>query len=106
MSGVEYFSAVFLGTIASRLLDPLAWIMIVAMIVCGYLRTPSLIAIPAGGVVASIVNVAIVWTWWRQIGVAWQSRIGWMVVSYLVIAAIAYGIGRLAVRMFGAKPTT
>jgi hypothetical protein len=103
--GIDYWSAVLVGTIAGRLFDPLAWVLILAMLASGYLRVPSWWVIPAGALVATAINVGALWSWWRQIGVSGPGRVVWTLVSLLIIAAFAYGIGRLTAGLFsGERP--
>jgi hypothetical protein len=98
---VFFYSAVVSWVVVGKLYDPISWVLVGAMWLVGHFRAP-IWWIVVGAAVATAVNVATVWTWWAELGYAdqWPSKSSRLLVGFLVISAIVYGIGRLTANVF------
>ena len=86
----------FAALLTAKLYDPITLVLILVMIAAGAKRWPAWSVLPAA-IITTLVNVALVYSWWVQIGVADQvlSRSLWLLTAHLTLGGTAYGIGRL-----------
>ena len=102
---IDYVLAATLGTFLAKMTDPLVWaVLFPIMLAYGFSRQ-HWAGIFGAAAIVTVINVAMLWSWW-QIGAAagsWPWRTLLIFVALAVISAIAYWLGRLLARAFGAK---
>jgi len=105
---------VWLATsVAAKYDKPLAWLAIAGMLIAGHLRRPGWWVVPFWALSVTAIHVAMLWSWWAQIDQlhgmhtppdirstigGWERRSIEAVWPFLVISAVAYGVGRLTAR--------
>jgi hypothetical protein len=100
MNTAAFFAVWPAGSLVGKLSDPLSWVLVGAVFFAGATARPAWWPV-AGAVVATIVNVALVYSWWLEIGVANQAvtRSALLLTLFLIISVAAYLFGRLVHRL-------
>ena len=82
----------------AKLHDPLGWVVLIFALVLGHNRhalwTPLMLS-----AVATVVNVAMVWSWWQQLGVPWQPHTIRVAIAFTLLAYTVFAIGRLIFKL-------
>ncbi|WP_439541978.1 hypothetical protein [Hyphomicrobium sp.] len=94
--GVVPYIAWLSGMAHARATDPVGVVLIVIAFILG-LRRSGIWTAFVGASFATLLTLVFVYSWWTKIGVAhkWPSNTLWMLVSFLLVAAPAYGAGRI-----------
>ena len=87
--------AILAGSIYGKLHDPFAWLFIAFAVFFGLSRmkvwTPLALSFAA-----TAVNVALVYSWWVEVGLGWRNHaVLRILLVYLILNYTAYAIGRL-----------
>jgi hypothetical protein len=99
---ITFYSVTLAGSIAGHRNDPLAWLLVIAAVSLGLGRLGVWLALIAA-VIGTAIDVAVVWSWWREIGIVnrWISNTFWIFIVYVVVSAVAYTIGRVVGSVVG-----
>ncbi len=86
-----------LGSVLGKLYDPLAWLVVVASLLAGALihswTRGALAAVAIAGA-ATVLNVALAWSWWTQLGGPIGPRIGAVSQAIFIIALASWAFAR------------
>ena len=91
--------AILAGRIAGSLTDPINWALMGLVFFASIGIQRAFLTSAAITAIATVAHIAGMWTWWSKIGVA-NSTTVWSVISTkIVLALMAYGLGRIAKRL-------
>ncbi len=106
MNDLMMWTAVLAGTIAGKLADPIAWIAILVGVLLGF-HGKKVWSVLALAMLATGVNLAMVFPWWKQVGIAhqWPRRVSLILISFAILGAVAYVVGILGRRLTYSRAT-
>jgi hypothetical protein len=89
------------GVISGGLLDPVVWVfLILPLLICGFYRFAGWWLVPVASLIFASIQTALVWWVWQVFDAAGRAqRFAWIFVGLTLIAALAYGVGRLTARL-------
>lgn len=100
MDELTFFAVRVAATTAARLYDPLVWLLIGGCAWLGFERQRAAWSL-AAGLAVTLVTIAVLYSWWRETGLAHKSAELSLRILFttLAIALAAHYIGRLASRL-------